>query len=295
MKKKRGCIVFLVRSSKEDLEMLNESLALVGVNLLPAIHDQIDILLFHEKSFDQKKKDMVRPIKNADFVFQEIEFVLPDYQPEIVRRIPQLFPHPTHDHPGFSMGYRHMCDFFAGTIYSLPIMQNYEYYLRLDTDSYILSPVRYDVFDWMKKTGCEYGFIEEALQQDHPKVTEGLWKDTKKWLETNAIQTQVSIDTLPESRMFYTNFELGKVAAFSPGSAYYSFYEFIRGTGNIFIRRWGDAPIKYLGVNLFIKPEAVQAVRGFRYQHGAIFDLQGYRPPFSWKTIPRWIFRFLNI
>jgi hypothetical protein len=83
--------------------------------------------------------------------------------------------------------------------------------------------------------------------------------------------------------MYYTNFEAGKVASFSKDSAYYRYYSFVRENGGIYTRRWGDAPIKYLGVNLFIRPEAVQEARGFRYQHGAIFDLPGYRKPFPWK------------
>lgn len=270
--------------------MLNKSLGLVERNLLPSMQEKPDILLFHEPSFGPEFKSKVRPVTAGAVLFQEIEFRLPPYPPRIADAIPEYVPHPTHGngplgwgHPGFGMGYRFMCDFFAGSMYDQAVLQGYEYYLRLDTDSFILSPVRYDMFERMQSSGCEYGFIETALQQDEPAVIEGLWSETKRWIDSNAIRTQVPIAALPEGRMFYTNFELGKVASFSPGSDYYRFYSFIRETGNIFIRRWGDAPIKYLGVNLFIRPEAVQGARGFRYQHGAIFDLPGYHKPFPWK------------
>ncbi len=274
---RKNCILYLVRTSPDDLMMLNKSLGLVDAHVLPSIKGETDIILFHEKSFNQPYRDKVRPMKNSNVLFQEIEFTLPVYPGEIKKKIPELYPHPTHNHPGFGIGYRHMCDFFAGSLYEQSLLQNYEYYLRLDTDSFILSKIPYDIFEWMKAHRCEYGFIELALQQDHPKVIEGLWNETRQWLHDNDIKTYIPFDTISEGRMFYTNFELGKVSSFSEGSDYYRFYRFIRSTGNIFIKRWGDAPLKFIGVSLFINPKAIRPVHGFRYQHGATYDLSIWR------------------
>lgn len=41
----------------------------------------------------------------------------------------------------------------------------------------------------------------------------------------------------------------------------------------IYIKRWGDAPLKYIGVNLFIDSKYIKPVHGFVYQHGAIYNL----------------------
>lgn len=278
--------MYLVRSSPDDLGLLNKSLGLVEENLLPAIKEPTDIILFHEPSFDSQYRGKVRSVKNGTIIFQEIVFTLPDYPAEIRNKIPEFYPHPTfHDHHGFPVGYRHMCDFFSGSIYDHPVLQQYEYYLRLDTDSFILSRVRYDMFKWMKRHKCEYAFIAPAVHQDHPKVIEDLWSETAQWIKQNNIQTYADIDTIPEGTTYYTNFELGKVSSFSAGSAYYRFYTFIRDSGNIFIRRWGDAPIKYLGVNLFIRPRAIRPVRGFIYQHGGTYDV---------STVPQYIIRKIS-
>jgi alpha 1,2-mannosyltransferase len=278
MDTKKNCILYLVRTSPDDVEMLNKSLGLIEVNVLSSIRVETDVLLFHEKSFDRNYRNKVRLVNNGMVIFQEIEFALPEYPEEIKKKIPEFYPHPTDEgHRGFGMGYRHMCNFFAGSLYEQPILQNYEYYLRLDTDSFILSKLHYDIFEWIRAHKCEYGFIESAIHQDHPKVIEGLWDETRQWLLANNIKTYTPFETLPEGKMFYTNFELGKVSSYSPGSAYYEYYSFIKKTGGIFIHRWGDAPIKYLGVSLFIKPEAVQSVYGFIYQHGACFDLSRWR------------------
>lgn len=286
MSSKKNCIIYLVRTSQGDLDMLNRSLALVDSNVLGSVSGKTSIIIFHEKSFDAQYRAKVLPLKHGVVAFYKIEFSLSNYSKEFRSNIPEFYPHPTHGngplgwgHPGFSLGYRHMCDFFSGSLYDLPLLRRYEYYLRLDTDSFILTKIPYDIFQWMAKNKCEYAYIEPALQQDHQMVTEGLWPQTETWIETHAIITHVPIKSLPEGRMFYTNFELGKVSSFSQGSDYYNFYKFVRDSGNIFIKRWGDAPIKYIGVNLFFKPSAIRPIYGFVYQHGAVFDL-------TWRGSP---------
>jgi len=39
-------------------------------------------------------------------------------------------------------GYRYMCRFFAGAVFELDILNPYEYYMRLDSDSYLIGQVR---------------------------------------------------------------------------------------------------------------------------------------------------------
>jgi len=40
-----------------------------------------------------------------------------------------------------------MCRFFSGQMYEFDIIQKYDYYLRLDTDSYITTRIPYDIFE----------------------------------------------------------------------------------------------------------------------------------------------------
>jgi hypothetical protein len=274
MKTKKNCILYLVRSSQNDIDMLNKSLLLVSLNLIPAIKKKIDIIIFHEKSFDSNYQKKVEQPNECEVIFQEVNFILPDYDEEIKDQILTIYPHPSEtSHPGFSMGYRYMCDFFSGSLYEQTLLKDYSYYLRLDTDSFIISKIKYDLFEWMEDKKCEYGFILPAVGRDHPKVVEGLWNQTSKYISENNIKTQKSINNIPDGQFYYTNFEIGKVSSFSEGSQYYKFYRFIRSTGNIFIKRWGDAPIKMLGVNLFINKKAIRPVHGFVYQHSMTYNL----------------------
>lgn len=270
MTPKKNCIVYLVRTSEKDVEMLNKSLRLLDENLLKYT-DAEDVIIFHEPSFE-KYKGEITSLNNGRIVYQLVYF------PPVPPNTPEIFPHPNPDqiamgNLGFSIGYRHMCWFFSGGLYKEPIMYSFKYYLRLDTDSYILSPLGYDIFEQMQSVGYKYGYIEDAVQKDDPAVIQGLWNFSERVCTIFRQSLIVKpVHEIPEGQMYYTNFEVGDVEWFQ-SSAYSSFFKFIETNGGIYTKRWGDAPIKYLGINLFLENKYKLAIRGFIYQHGAVYDL----------------------
>ena len=254
----KNCILYLVRTSEEDLINLNKSLSLVYENVLPN-NPGVDIVLFHEESFVECMHRVLTK-EGVRIVFQLVNFPSPP------RGTPDIFPHPIPEQVamgnlGFSVGYRHMCHFFSGGLYDQPIMKGYKYYLRLDTDSYVLTPINYNIFEKMESGNYKYGFIPDAVQTDHPAVTEGLWDFAGG-----------TVSGFPKDTMYYSNFEIGEVEFFFKG-LYYVFFKRIEANGGIYTKRWGDGPIKWLGVNLFTLPSQRLEVRGFFYQHGHIYNL----------------------
>lgn len=283
---KKNCVLYLVRSTQEDIDSLNKSLSLLQTNVIDSCKTKPDILLFHENSLSEFKEQIL-PLENIRFV--EIEFSIPNvYSEDLKNSIPEFYPHPTHGkdgphgeshlrehgyyHRGFTMGYRHMCRWFSGELYNHPIMALYEYYLRLDTDSFMHSKLSYDIFEWAKQNDCWYGYIQPGIQIDNPKVVENLWQSTKNWLKINKPKVYENIHNIPEGKMFYTNFEIGLVQWFKD-SDYKQYYEWLDNSGGFYTKRWGDAPIKYLGVTLLMDPKHVKAVHGMTYQHGAVYHV----------------------
>ena len=271
---KKNCVVYLLRSTEKDIDMLNRSLNLLEKNLLS--FTDCDVIIFHENNLGGLRDGIQT---NIDLRLCEIDIGPPKYPSRIQSKIPEFFPHPTHGngpiawgHPGFPIGYRNMCRFFSGEFHKQEILHNYEYYLRLDNDSYILTPLNYDIFKFAKDNDLNYGYCEPAVQVDTEKVISGFNEFTRDYIDKNDIKTYANLETIPEGKMFYTNFELGKVKWFVE-SKYMDFYDAIDKSGYIYIRRWGDAPIKYMGVSLFCKPEKVIPIKGFTYQHGAIYNL----------------------
>ena len=247
-----------MRSSEEDVENFNRSLSLVEENVVPTT-DDFDVIVFCEPSFEDLKSKVNT---NLNLIYQTVEFNIPDYPQEIKDNIPEFFPHPTHGngpvawgHPGFPMGYRHMCRFFSGQMYEFDILKQYDYYLRLDTDSYIITKIPYDIFELAKQKEIYYGFIK--IEDDNPKVVEGLWETVNEKYPND----------LPKGLMFYTNFELGKVSWFLT-SEYMNFYNYLDKTGGIYTKRWGDAPIKFLGISLLMDQRNISQIGGFVYNHG---------------------------
>ncbi len=260
-----NCVIYLVRSSQEDVDMFNKSLDLLENNLLK-FTEYTDVIVFVEDSFQEYKSKVKTNLKLR---YEPIEFKVPDYPEDIASEIPEFYPHPTHGngpvaygHPGFPMGYRHMCRMFSGDLYNIDFLKEYDYYLRLDTDSYIHTPLGYDIFKWAEKEECYYGFVAPAVQKDNPKVIEGLWE----------FVNDLYPNEIPEGMMFYTNFELGKMDWFLT-SEYMNFCNAIDECGGIYTKRWGDAPIKYLGINLFMPQKHIVPVHGFTYQHGATYNV----------------------
>ncbi len=274
----KDCVVYLAGNSEDNIKDFYKSLSLLYENYLKTFY--CDVVVFHEKKFISKIPDLIKKFPNISFKFFEIQFNLPKYPPNIMENIPEYFPHPTHGsgpiawgHPGFSLGYRHMCNFFSGELYQQVGLNDYDYYMRLDTDSYILKKVTYNVFDMMRHHDAIYGFIGAAVQIDNSKVVEGLWEYCKKFSDLSEhVKDKLKILNIPSGKMYYNNFEIGKISWFK-GSSYRAFYEYIKESGGIYTKRWGDAPIRYLGINLLLTDCKLIDINNIAYQHGAIYNL----------------------
>ena len=62
---------------------------------------------------------------------------------------------------GRRYGYNYMCKFYAMDIYSY--LAEYDYYMRLDTDSYML-PLKYDIWNWTQTNNVEYGYASRKIE-----------------------------------------------------------------------------------------------------------------------------------
>jgi len=194
--------------------------------------------------------------------FERLEFEMPNG----VSTDPSLYTVSLNE---FWMGYRHMCRFHSGGIYTHPKLLKYDWYWRLDSDSYLLAPIEYDPFEHMANNGYEYAYMCDE-DQDVPRVVEGLWESTKEYIDKNKLDTPSLNKRLVNGKwewnLFYTNFEISKFS-FWRSEQYMSYYKHLDQTGNIYYRRWGDAPIHWLAVRMFMEDSKVWAVKDITYQH----------------------------
>lgn len=261
-----GVIIYLSR--ERDASFLYHSLYLLFKNF-NAEH-KYPIVVFHD---DIQKTTISRILlminQNFGFVpnirFEHLTFEFPSH----ISKDPSAYKVPLSQFP---IGYRHMCRFHSGEIYKHPSLSQYDWYMRLDSDSFILSPIKGDVFETMSQKNYEYAYMETTIKEPE-FVVEGLWQSTKDFMKANSITPKSLNDKLENGEwgndMFYTNFELAKFSLFR-SEEYMKYYDWIDKTGNIYYNRWGDAPIHWLGVHMFTDNEKIWCIQDITYQHGSI-------------------------
>ena len=186
---------------------------------------------------------------------------------------------------GHHFGYRMMCRFFSGVFASYKFLQQFEYYWRLDTDSWFHQEVLVDPFRQMLIKGCKYGHMDKA-HRDSPDVTHMLYETALEWAENFEIPVEniarlkkkvLDKDGNYRRPMFYNNFELGSIPWIS-GDTYKSFFEYLDHTDGFMKYRWGDAPVRTLAVHLLLEDaDLCDFERIIPYHHGR-YRNKGYRP-----------------
>lgn len=270
----KNCIVYLLKASEEDMLEFSDSVNSLYNYFLKK--NPCDIICFHENDLIPYI-DTIRQKLKVNVEFIEISFSIPNNNKHL--DIPKFFPHPTHGngpiawgHLGFDIGYRHMCRFFSGEIFKQSVLKKYKYYMRMDSDSFILDHVTYNVFDFMEQTNKKYAFIAPAVQFDNPLVCKELWEKSYEWYFNNKEKCILApITEIPKYKLYYTNFEICDIEWFNSGH-YMEYYSYIDYLGGIYTERWGDAVIRYLGVNMFMKDFDKFPIYDIAYKHGAVYN-----------------------
>jgi hypothetical protein len=264
-----NCIVVLLNNQQEHILNFRKNLELLFLNYLQ--NNPCNLVCFHESNFPIDEIEYLKNNYSINFIFQDINFKVPEYPSEIMLQIPKFVPHPYFPNAqGFGLGYRHMCRFFSGEMFKHPILQNYQYVWRLDTDSFILQKIDYNVFDRMKSNDSLYGYIN--IQHDHIKMLINLWETCEEYfnsIDKNHIFQKDQMN-LHFCRVFYTNFEIFNLEWFK-SKDYQDYYEYIDKTGGIYIYRWGDHAIRYLGLNSLVDKKRLLFFNDIVYQHQKIY------------------------
>ena len=178
-----------------------------------------------------------------------------------------------------TVGYRHMCRFFSGTMFRYPLLAAYDWFWRLDSDSFILGPLSFDPFRRMAEGGQVYGYM--GLGREDEYLTTGLWSATTDYMLAHGITSPPALlrphlesvaasPSLPlgswDRSYYYTNFEIGNLSFFR-SEAYQSYFRHLDSEGGFYYYRWGDAPIRLLGVSIHASAGSVYRFDDLPYSH----------------------------
>lgn len=232
----KSVIFYLVNDNPIHIKRLYNSLECLQRNFLDEY--PYPVVIGHE-GISQTTIENIKQRLNVNVYFYDVEFKIPDYPQEILNQIPERFKGHWDENAFFSIGYRHMCRFFSGEIYKEPFFANVEYLLRLDCDSYFTDKVKYDIFRRMADTNSVYGTIGTDTDMDY--VVEGFGDACANYFKDK-------YNFSKPTTMFQTHFDLTDVQ-WIKSSDYMDFYDYVDSTGNIYIKRWGDAVVKYQGMS----------------------------------------------
>jgi alpha 1,2-mannosyltransferase len=177
-----------------------------------------------------------------------------------------------------------MCRFYSGGIFRLDVMQDYDWYWRVDTDSYILEPLATDPFATMSSNDLAYGYMALGREDEH--LTTGLWDTTMEWANKQHVGRTALLDQFApngqwDRSYYYTNFELVNLKFFR-SNQYLDYFDHLdRDTGGFYNHRWGDAPIRLLGVSMLAPKERVHHFNDIAYSHKVYVHVVCDRQKFS--------------
>jgi len=175
---------------------------------------------------------------------------------------------------GESESYRHMCRFESGFFYRHELMQEYDWYWRVEPGIQIHCDLDYDLFRYMEENNKVYGFTISI--HEFVKTIPTLWDTTKEFLKLHPehVAKDNFMDFISDDNgetynlcHFWSNFEVASLK-FLRSKAYMDYFEHLDKSGGFFYERWGDAPVHSIAVSLFLPKDKIHYFHDVGYNHG---------------------------
>ncbi|KAF8206838.1 nucleotide-diphospho-sugar transferase [Mycena galopus ATCC 62051] len=175
---------------------------------------------------------------------------------------------------GGNLAYHNMCRFNSGFFFKHPLMQQYQWYWRVEPKVKFYCDIHIDPFLYMEDNDKVYGFTLAVYEI--PKTIPTLWDSVKEFTskhpeyvraEDNAMRFISNDGGRSYNRChFWSNFEIASLD-FWRGEAYTAFFEHLDATGGFYYERWGDAPVHSIAASLFLKKSQIHLFEEIGYQH----------------------------
>ncbi|KAI9308855.1 nucleotide-diphospho-sugar transferase [Cunninghamella echinulata] len=179
---------------------------------------------------------------------------------------------------GDSVSYRHMCRYQSGFFFRHPLLDEYEYYWRIEPDINYYCDVDYDVFQMMKDNDYQYGWTMSLTEYRETIPT--LWETTQEFMKLHPEYIVEGKDSLKpfltdnnfqnyNGCHFWSNFEIGSLE-FLRSKKYMDYFEYLDQAGGFFYERWGDAPVHSIAVALMLRKDQVHFFNDIGYFHNPL-------------------------
>lgn len=174
---------------------------------------------------------------------------------------------------GDSVSYRHMCRYESGFFFRHPLMQQFEWYWRVEPSIELFCDIHYDPFRFMAEKKKKYSFVLSLYE--YVETIPTLWDSTKKFMKNHPehVAEGNSMGFLSDDGgesynhcHFWSNFEVGNLN-WLRSKAYIDYFESLDKDGGFFYERWGDAPVHSIAASLLLKKEEIHFFNDIAYYH----------------------------
>ncbi|KAL7507614.1 hypothetical protein ACHAXN_004765 [Cyclotella atomus] len=178
--------------------------------------------------------------------------------------------------PGYSTGYRHMIRWYAYLVWFYLTDLGYTHVMRMDDDSYIHSPIKYNLFEYMRMNNKRYAFRQpctDTIGERHLRAVVMPFLDKNPGLVPK--DRMDDYQTLPELG-FYTNWFMADLSFFlTPPVS--TLLQIIDESKIMYTQRVGDLLIQSVVVRLFLPENEIKWFRDFSYEHLTVHTWPGLK------------------
>ncbi|CAO3694612.1 unnamed protein product [Rhizopus stolonifer] len=173
--------------------------------------------------------------------------------------------------------YRHMCRFQSGFFFRHPLMDQFDYYWRVEPHVKFNCDIDYDPFRVMRERDLKYGFAISLTEYGNTIPT--LWNTVKEFIKkypqhvipatsSDSLMNWITNDGGESYNLchFWSNFEIASLA-WLRSKAYLDYFNHLDKSGGFFYERWGDAPVHSIAAALMLKKSEVHFFYDMGYYH----------------------------
>ncbi|KAL9612299.1 MAG: hypothetical protein Q9167_003078 [Letrouitia subvulpina] len=174
---------------------------------------------------------------------------------------------------GDSQSYRHMCRFESGFFFRHPLMNQFEWYWRVEPSIELYCDIGYDTFKYMRDHGKKYSFVLSLYE--YVETIPTLWDSVKGFMKEHKehIVEDNSLGFLSDDNgetynhcHFWSNFEIGNLN-WLRSQAYLDYFDKLDRDGGFFYERWGDAPVHSIAAGLLLRKDEIHFFNDIAYYH----------------------------
>mmetsp|Transcript_66619 Transcript_66619/g.124331 ORF Transcript_66619/g.124331 Transcript_66619/m.124331 type:complete len:696 (-) Transcript_66619:55-2142(-) len=258
----RRCAFITLLMARQDTSKYAAFLeAATRIRLTFAFEREYPHIVFHEGNL---------PISHQRFIQERVPAVL-------FHNIGHLFHRPSWTPPRSdwvatdrSEGYRNMCRFYIVQLYAVMAQLGFDAFLRVDDDVFMLMRADYDPFRRLFEQGLVYmfGTLQEE-KHDWTPLSLPPWLtsycESFQWSQPKNCS---SLAASVISDMFFSNLFISRLSFWMQPDVV-RFLHDVDHSNNIYVQRWGDAPIQAAAVRLFAAPELAQRFPQLIYVHNS--------------------------